>query len=111
MCLGIPGRVVALVETHGDLAEVEAAGMTRRINIGLLTGETLRPGDWVLIHAGFAMEKIDADKARDALGFLSEYTADPPGVRDAAPDAAGAAPDAGRALPARPKPPEEPRTA
>ena len=81
MCLGIPGRVISLVATHGDLAEVEAAGMIRRINIGLLAGETIGPGDWVLIHAGFAMEKIDAEKARDALGFLSEYTADPPGMR------------------------------
>ena len=83
MCLGIPGRVVSLVETHADLAEVETAGMTRRINIGLLTGETtIEPRDWILIHAGFALEKIDEAKARDALGFLSEYTADPPGVRE-----------------------------
>jgi len=93
MCLGIPGRVVSLVATHGDLADVEAAGMTRRINIGLLSGETIGPGDWVLIHAGFAMEKIDAEKARDALAFLSEYTADPPGMRDAP----GGADDGGEA--------------
>ena len=88
MCLGIPGRVVSLVATHRDLADVETAGMTRRINIGLLSEETIEPGDWILIHAGFALEKITEDKARDALAFLSEYTADPPGVRDA-PDGAG----------------------
>lgn len=86
MCLGIPGRVVSLDCDHADLAEVDVAGMTRRINIGILSGEGIAPGDWVLIHAGFAMEKIDAEKARDALSFLSEYTADPPGVRDAEPE-------------------------
>ena len=74
MCLGIPGRVVAIGGGHADLAEVDVAGMTRRINVGLLSGETLQPGDWILIHAGFAMQKIDAETARESLAFLSHYT-------------------------------------
>ena len=84
MCLGIPGRIVAMGGDgdHPDLADVDVAGMTRKINVGILADEDLAPGDWVLIHAGFAMEKIDEEKAKMSLSFLSEYTVDPPGVRD-----------------------------
>ena len=57
MCLGIVGRVVALPSDQPDLADVDVAGMVRRINVALLDRETLRPGDWILIHAGFAMER------------------------------------------------------
>jgi len=82
MCLGIPGQIVAMGGDHPDLADVNVAGMTRKINVGILAGESLEPGDWVLIHAGFAMEKITEEKAKMSLSFLSEYTLDPPGVRD-----------------------------
>jgi hydrogenase expression/formation protein HypC len=63
MCLGIPGRVISIDTEHCDLGEVEVAGLTRRINFGIL--ET-RPsvGDWVLIQSGFAIEKIDEERAR-----------------------------------------------
>jgi hydrogenase expression/formation protein HypC len=70
MCLGIPGEVVELMPEHPDLAKVDVSGVTRAINIGLLEGEDVQPGDWVLIHVGFAMSKIDEEEARAALEFL-----------------------------------------
>lgn len=71
MCLGIPGQLVDLDgEEHPHLATVEITGVRRRINIGLLEDEGLRVGDWVLIHVGFAMSKIDEDEAARALEGL-----------------------------------------
>ena len=71
MCLGIPGQVVERVEGYGDqLALVDVVGARRRVNIGMLGDETVEPGDWVLIHVGFAVEKIDAAGARTALAGL-----------------------------------------
>jgi hydrogenase assembly chaperone HypC/HupF len=71
MCLGIPGRVVELVEGYADqLALVDVQGKERRINIGILEDEDLSPGDWILIHMGFAMERIDEATAREALAGL-----------------------------------------
>ena len=70
MCLGIPGEIVELMEDHPDLAKVDVSGVRRAINIGLLENERLEPGDWVLIHVGFALSKIDEDEAKAALDFL-----------------------------------------
>jgi hydrogenase expression/formation protein HypC len=70
MCLGIPGQLVEFVDTHEHLARVEVSGVTRIINIGLLEDEHLEPGDWVLIHVGFAMSKIDEEEADMALASL-----------------------------------------
>jgi hydrogenase expression/formation protein HypC len=70
MCLGIPGEVVELLPDQPDLATVDVSGVRRSINVGLLTDEVVSPGDWVLIHVGFAMSKIDEDEARAALDFL-----------------------------------------
>jgi hydrogenase expression/formation protein HypC len=70
MCLGIPGEVVELMPDRPDLAKVDVSGVRRAINIGLLEGETLEPGDWILIHVGFALSKIDEDEAKAALDFL-----------------------------------------
>jgi len=70
MCLGIPGEVVELVESNQDLAKVEVAGVRRNVNIGLLADEGVEPGDWVLIHVGFAMSKIDEDEAARAMEGL-----------------------------------------
>lgn len=70
MCLGIPGAVVELVDDQPDLAMVDVSGVRRAINIGLLEGQDLAPGDWVLIHVGFALSKIDEDEARAAMEFL-----------------------------------------
>jgi len=70
MCLGIPGEVVELVDENRHLAKVDVAGVRRNVNIGLLEDENVAPGDWVLIHVGFAMAKIDEDEAQRALEGL-----------------------------------------
>jgi hydrogenase assembly chaperone HypC/HupF len=73
MCLGIPGQVVEiLAEFDGELALVDVQGARRRINLGLLERdrEQLSAGDWVLIHMGFALERIDEAAAREALAGL-----------------------------------------
>ncbi len=70
MCLGVPGRIVELSGDHPDLARVDVSGVQRSINIGLISDEGLDVGDWVLIHVGFAMSKIDETEAARALESL-----------------------------------------
>jgi len=72
MCLGIPGQVVRMLEGYGDqLALVDVVGEHRRVNIGMLPeGVTVGAGDWIIIHMGFAMEKVDAAGAEQALAGL-----------------------------------------
>ncbi|MEU1522555.1 HypC/HybG/HupF family hydrogenase formation chaperone [Nocardia rhamnosiphila] len=71
MCLGIPGRVVAVPDGyHGQIAVVDVSGEQRRVNIGLLEDDPVRPGDWVVIHMGFAVEKTDAAGAAEAMAGL-----------------------------------------
>ncbi len=70
MCLGIPGEVVELLDSNRHLATVDVAGVRRNINVLLLEDEGLAPGDWVLIHVGFAMSKIDEEEAALALASL-----------------------------------------
>jgi hydrogenase expression/formation protein HypC len=70
MCLGIPGEIVELMDDRPDLAKVDVSGVRRAIHIGLLEDEKLGPGDWVLIHVGLALSKIDEDEAKAALDFL-----------------------------------------
>lgn len=70
MCLGIPGEVIEISTDRPDLAKVDVSGVRRSINIGLLEGEELNPGDWILIHVGFALSKIDEREAQAALDFL-----------------------------------------
>lgn len=71
MCLGIPGELVAIMPEHQDLAMVSVAGVRRAVNIGLLREENLQPGDWILIHVGFGMSKIDQAEALASLQFLA----------------------------------------
>jgi hydrogenase expression/formation protein HypC len=70
MCLGIPGEIVEIRADESDLARVDVAGVRRMVNIGLLEGQPLVAGDWVLIHVGFALSKIDEQEARAAMDFL-----------------------------------------
>ena len=70
MCLGIPGEVIEFVPDQPDLARVDVSGVKRVINVGLLADEVIEPGDWVLIHVGFALSKIDEAEAAAALEFL-----------------------------------------
>jgi hydrogenase expression/formation protein HypC len=70
MCLGIPGQIVELLEGDEHLARVEVTGVRRTICIGLLEDIGIDVGDWVLIHVGFAMSKIDEEEAAAALSGL-----------------------------------------
>ncbi len=77
MCLGIPGQVVAKVDGYGDqLVLVDVVGSHRRVNIGMLADDdqaALAPGDWVLLHMGFVVERVDqagADKAMAGLELM-----------------------------------------
>jgi len=68
MCLGIPGQVVEMVEGYANqLALIDVEGAQRKVNIGMLEDEVLNPGDWVLIHMGFAVERVDAAGAEQAM--------------------------------------------
>ena len=72
MCLAVPTEVVELRTDDPDMAVVEVSGVRRAINIGLLASEGVEPGDWVLVHVGFAMSKIDEAEARATLRLLEE---------------------------------------
>jgi hydrogenase expression/formation protein HypC len=71
MCLGIPGEIVELLPDREDLATVSVEGVKRVVNVGLLEGEKLEPGDWILIHVGFALSKIDEREAKASLEWLT----------------------------------------
>ena len=71
MCLGIPGELVEMPDDDTDLALVSVAGVRRRVNVGLLRDEeSLVVGNWIVIHVGFALAKIDEAEAKAALQFL-----------------------------------------
>jgi hydrogenase expression/formation protein HypC len=74
MCLAVPGQVTEIVDEGNRLARVEVAGVLRNVNVGLLDGDGVgaRPGDWVLIHVGFAMSKVDEEEARATLRLLQQ---------------------------------------
>jgi hydrogenase expression/formation protein HypC len=63
MCLGIPGQVVEIVDAETHLAKVDVNGIKRTISVQLLAKDNLQPGEWVLVHVGFAMAKIDQREA------------------------------------------------
>ena len=71
MCLGIPGEIVEILADREDLAMVSVEGVKRVVNVGLLDDETLVPGDWILIHVGFALSKIDEREAKASLEWLT----------------------------------------
>ena len=71
MCLGIPGRVVEVLDGNaGMLARVDVLGAVRPVNLGMLEDMAVEPGQWVLIHMGFAVERIDERRAEQALTGL-----------------------------------------
>lgn len=69
MCLGIPMKVVKIKD---GFAEVETGRLLRAVNIQMLSG--IRQGDYVIVHAGFAIQKVDPEKARDSLKIIDEET-------------------------------------
>lgn len=72
MCLGIPGEVVEFVDAEEYLAKVEVSGVQRTISVRLLADEGVEVGDWVLVHVGFAMSKIDQDEATLTLDQIKK---------------------------------------
>ena len=74
MCLAIPGQILEIVDEPNRLARVDVAGVQRNVNVGLLDGEDggAGPGDWVLIHVGFALSKVDEEEARATLSLLAQ---------------------------------------
>jgi hydrogenase expression/formation protein HypC len=78
VCLAIPGRIIEVVDESNRLARVDVAGVQRNVNIGLLDadGVGVGPGDWVLIHVGFAMSKVDEDEALQTRRQLERMGSD-----------------------------------
>lgn len=70
MCLAIPGKIVELDAKDTHLALVDVVGVRRKVDLGLLQDERPVPGDWVLIHVGFAMSKISEADAEDQMRTL-----------------------------------------
>jgi hydrogenase expression/formation protein HypC len=75
MCLAIPGQVIELVDPANQIAKVDVVGVRRNINVGLL-GDGAAPGEWVLIHVGFALSKVDEQEARATLALLEQMGAE-----------------------------------
>ncbi len=71
MCLAIPGQIVELLAERDHLALVDVVGVRRKIDVGLLADENPQPGDWVLIHVGFAMCRISEQDAREQMRILT----------------------------------------
>ena len=72
MCLAIPGRIVEIVDAENRIAKVDVGGVKRNVNIGMLDEDGVGIGDYVLIHVGFAMSKIDEGEAEETLRMLKE---------------------------------------
>ncbi len=77
MCLGIPGQLVEWVDRAHHIAKADVSGVRRNVNVALLTGEdAVDIGDWVLIHVGFAMSKVDEGQAQSTREFLETLGGD-----------------------------------
>lgn len=79
MCLGIPGQIIAITNSVLKLALVEVSGVRRQVNIACIVDDDHPPeaclGDWVLVHVGFAMNRIDPEEAATTLALLDELAA------------------------------------
>jgi len=78
MCLAIPGQVLEIVDEPNRLARVDVAGVKRNVSVAMLDDEDggVQPGDWVLIHVGFAISRVDEDEAAATLKLLEEMGAE-----------------------------------
>jgi len=70
MCLAIPGKIIEISPDNPDSALVDVVSVRRRVDLGLLQDDRPKPGDWVLIHVGFAMSKISEEDANDQMQTL-----------------------------------------
>lgn len=81
MCLGIPGQIIAISDTNHKLAIVNIAGVKRQVNIACIVNEQYPPekciGDWVLVHVGFAMSRINEEEAAETLQLLEQLASLP----------------------------------
>ena len=75
MCLAIPGKIVEFVDEENDIAKVDVGGVRRNVNVGMLDKADTHIGDYVLIHVGFAMSKVDEKEAEETLRLLQELGA------------------------------------
>ncbi|MDJ0674741.1 MAG: HypC/HybG/HupF family hydrogenase formation chaperone [Calothrix sp. MO_167.B42] len=79
MCLGIPGKIIEITDINHKLAIVDIAGVKRQVNIACIVDEEHPPesclGDWVLVHVGFAMNRINEQEAAETLKLLEEIVA------------------------------------
>lgn len=75
MCLAIPGQVVEFTDEANRLATVDVAGVRREVNVGLVDepDRPVRVDDWVLVHVGFAISRVDEEEARETFEFLSRF--------------------------------------
>ncbi len=71
MCLAIPGKIIEISADNPDSALVDVVSVRRRVDLGLLQDDRPQPGDWVLIHVGFAMSKISEQDALDQMQTLA----------------------------------------
>ena len=71
MCLAIPGKIIEVIPDQPHLAVVDVTGVRRRVDLGLLVDDPPVPGDWVLIHVGFAMSKISEEDATEQMRTLA----------------------------------------
>lgn len=76
MCLGIPGQIVEITDADNMMAKVDVSGIQRQVNIACIISDEHPPaacvGDWVLVHVGFAMSRIDEEEAQKTLAILAE---------------------------------------
>lgn len=72
MCLAIPGKIIEIVDAENHIAKVEVGGVRRNINTGMLDENETQIGNYVLIHVGFAMSRIDEHEAQETLRILEE---------------------------------------
>ena len=76
MCLGIPGLIVEIISEQDNLAVVDVAGVRRTVNIACIVDEQHQPeaclGEWVLVHVGFAMSRLDPTEAQQTIALLAE---------------------------------------
>lgn len=74
MCVGIPGQIVEITDPVNRIARVEVSGQQRTINLGLLAPEEGVVGEWVLVHAGLAVQHLVEAEARETLDLLAELS-------------------------------------
>jgi len=73
VCLGIPARIIELVDPDAGLAKAEISGVRRNVSVALCPEAAV--GDWVLVHVGFALSRIDEKQARETLELLEQMGA------------------------------------